>query len=58
MGPITIDNYGSIDTKVTEAPYPKLSGMTMGDQTTIINNHAGRSVKEETEEASETAIKI
>ncbi len=50
--PTTIDNYGSIDTEVTSEPYPKL----MGSDTTI-NNHVGRSVKEETEEANATAIK-
>ncbi len=55
--PVTIDNYGSIDTEVTEAPYPKLSGMTMGDQTTIINNHVGRSVKEEADTTNADAIK-
>ncbi len=52
MHPTTIDNYGSIDTEITSEPYPKL----MGSDTTI-NNHVGRSVKEETDTTNADAIK-
>ncbi len=51
-----IDNYGSIDTEVTEAPFPKIMGANEREQTTI-NNHVGRSIKEETDETTATTIK-
>lgn len=54
--PATIDNYGSITTEVTEAPFPKITGANEREQTTI-NNHVGRSVKEETDTTNADAIK-
>ncbi len=56
--PVTIDNYGSIDTEITASPYPKITGIDMGEYgITTINNHIGRSVKEETDETNAEAIK-
>ena len=60
LEPVTIDNYGAIDTEVTSAPYPKITGVDeteYGRGITTINNHVGRSVKEETDEPTETTIK-
>ncbi len=44
----TVENYGTIDTEVTSAPYPKI-------QYTTINNHVGQSLNEADDDSLITA---
>ena len=53
LGGVTIDNYGSITTEVTSEPFPTIKA----EQASTINNHVGRSVKEETDTTNADAIK-